>query len=77
MGTSDLEILRALQSHRSPAVGATDIAEVVGVTRQAVDRRLRNIQDDGLVEKYDAGSRATVWYLTPAGKRYLDDIGPD
>ena len=75
MGTSDIEILLALREHRSPAVGATDIAEVVGVTRQAVDRRLRNMRNDGLVEKYDAGSRATVWYLTPAGKRYLEDLG--
>jgi DNA-binding MarR family transcriptional regulator len=46
----------------------------VAVSRQAVDNRLRNLQEDGLVEKYKVG-RSVVWYLTPAGERYLEDLG--
>jgi DNA-binding MarR family transcriptional regulator len=72
-GTSDVEVLGAIDEHFAPAVGTADIADVVGVSRQAVDRRLRQLQDDGLVEKYDV-ARDVVWYLTPAGERYLNDI---
>jgi len=72
--TSDEQIMNAIQDHYSPAVGTSDIAGAVGVTRQAVDRRLRGLKDDGLVEKYKVG-RSVVWYLTPAGERYMDDLG--
>jgi DNA-binding MarR family transcriptional regulator len=73
-GTSDQEILSAISEHYSPAVGTSDIADDVGVSRQAADRRLRSLQEDGLVEKYSAG-RSIVWYLTDAGERYVEDIG--
>jgi predicted transcriptional regulator len=72
-GTSDTEVLSAIRGHYAPAVGTSDIAEAAGVSRQAADNRLRNLEDDGLVESYKAG-RTLVWYLTNAGKRYLDDI---
>jgi predicted transcriptional regulator len=72
-GTSDRAILLAISEHHAPAVGTSDIADEVGVSRQAVDRRLRSLQEDGLVEKYRVG-RSVVWYLAPAGERYLDDI---
>jgi predicted transcriptional regulator len=73
-GTSDAEVLSAINDHYSPAVGTSDIADEVAVSRQAVDNRLRNLQEDGLVEKYKVG-RSVVWYLTPAGERYLEDLG--
>lgn len=72
-GTSDEEVLSAIDTHYSPAVGTSDIAEMVGVSRQAADNRLRGLQEDGLVKKYKVG-RSVVWYLTSAGARYLEDI---
>jgi predicted transcriptional regulator len=69
--TSDEDILRTIQEHRAPAVGTTDIAKEVGVSRQAVYQRLQNLHEDGLVERYKV-SRDTVWYVTKAGERYLD-----
>lgn len=69
--TSDEEILQAIRDHDSPAVGTVDLANVVGVSRQAVYERLENLKDDGLVTKYTV-SRDTVWYLTKAGERYLE-----
>jgi predicted transcriptional regulator len=69
--TSDEEILNVVASHRAPAVGVTDIAAELPVTRQAVYSRLEALHDDGLVEKYKV-SRDTVWYLTRAGRRYLE-----
>jgi len=70
-GTSDEEILDAIVEHRAPAVGTSDIADVVGVSRQAVDQRLRSLEEDGLVTKYKAG-KTLVWWPTPAGERYLE-----
>jgi len=68
---SDEDILRAIEEHYAPAVGVTDIAEELSVTRQAVYERLTSLHDDGLVEKYKV-SRDTVWYLSNAGRRYLE-----
>lgn len=72
--TDDLEILRAIESHRAPAVGTADIAAQAGVSRQAADKRLRQLDEDGLVEQYRVG-QAAVWFLTAAGQRYLEDLG--
>jgi len=68
---SDDDLLRAIDQHRAPAVGVTDLADALPVTRQAIYSRLENLAEDGLVEKYKV-SRDTVWYLTPAGERYLN-----
>lgn len=69
--TTDEEILAAIREHRAPAVGTKDIADAVGVSRQAADNRLRNLEADGLVNRYQAG-RSLVWWVTPAGERFLD-----
>lgn len=71
--TSDIEILAAIKAHRAPAVGTADIAEQAGVSRQAADKRLRQLDEDGLVEQYRVG-QAAVWFLTAAGQRYLEDM---
>jgi predicted transcriptional regulator len=70
-GTTDDEVMAAIQDHRSPAVGTADIADAVGVSRQAVDRRLRDLEDDGLVDSDKVG-RSRIWWVTDAGKRYLN-----
>jgi predicted ArsR family transcriptional regulator len=70
-GTSDEEILDAIVEHRAPAVGTSDIADAVGVTRQAADARLRSLHDDGLVTNYQAG-KSLVWWLTTAGERFRE-----
>ncbi len=75
-GTSDRDILYAISEHYAPAVGTSDIAEEVGVSRQAADRRLRDLQEDGLVKRYRAG-RSLVWYLSDAGERYVEDIAEE
>jgi len=54
-GTSDEEVMDVIRDHRSPAVGTSDIADRVHVSRQAVDRRLRKLEEDGLVERYKPG----------------------
>ena len=68
---SDDDILQAIDDHWAPAVGVTDLTDELPVTRQAVYERLQSLHEDGLVEKYKV-SRDTVWYLSPAGERYLE-----
>lgn len=68
---SDEDILRAIEDHYAPAVGVTDLADELPVTRQAMYERLSSLHEDGLVEKYKV-SRDTVWYLSDAGRRYLE-----
>jgi DNA-binding MarR family transcriptional regulator len=67
-------ILEALALAYSPVLGTSDIAERTGVSRQAVDQRLRRMSEDGLVETRKIG-RARVWWLTNKGRAYVDPEG--
>jgi len=69
--TSDEEVLQAIQDHRAPAVGTGDVADAVGVSRQAADYRLKNLKDDGLIDTELIG-QTKIWWLTNAGERYLE-----
>jgi len=64
-------ILEALALAYSPVLGTSDIAERTGVSRQAVDQRLRRMAEDGLVETRKIG-RSRVWWITNKGRAYLD-----
>ncbi|MFU1782992.1 winged helix-turn-helix domain-containing protein [Haloarcula japonica] len=64
-------ILEALVLAYSPVLGTSDIAERTGVSRQAVDQRLRRMEEDGLVDTRKIG-RARVWWITNEGRTYLD-----
>jgi predicted transcriptional regulator len=65
-------ILRAIRNHYAPAVGAADIAEEIGVARQTVDNRLRDMWDDGLVDSKKVG-RSRIWWITNTGNRKLSE----
>jgi len=69
---TDAEILLAIRNHRAPAVGSSDIGSAVGVSRQAVDRRLRNFEDDGLV-KSDKVGQVRIWWLTTEGRELINN----
>jgi predicted transcriptional regulator len=71
---TDKEILRAIRDHRAPAVGSSDIGSAVGVSRQAVDRRLRNFEDEepSLV-KSDKVGQVRIWWLTTEGRELIQD----
>jgi len=65
------QILREVRNHYSPAVGASEVAERVEVSRQTVDRHLRNLEEEGLVNTRKIG-RVRVWWLSDDGKLFLD-----
>lgn len=66
----DDDILKAIRDHYAPVIGTADLADEVGISRQAVDKRLRRFESDGLVETDKIG-RARIWWLTTDGKRKL------
>lgn len=67
---TDEKIMRAIREHYAPAVGTSDIAEQVGVTRQTIDLHLRDMWDEGLVDSKKVG-QSRIWWLTSRGNREL------
>jgi len=67
------KLLLAIKNHYAPAVGTQDIADEVGVARQTAERRLWQLEDDGLVETEKIG-QARIWWLTTDGRRHLSDL---
>lgn len=69
---------------RQPAVSQGEIAELVGVTSQAVSEYIRELVEDGLVEKegrsqYRVTNEGVDWLLRSAGdvRRFADRVSED
>jgi predicted transcriptional regulator len=65
------QIIRELILAHPPVLGASDIAERTGISRQAIHRRLRQMQEDGLVNSRKIG-RVRVWWPTDQGREFAD-----
>lgn len=65
---SDDELLAAIYTHLDPAVTASDIADRVGLTPQAVNKRLPRLINEGYVRKKEVGASAVVYWLTESGE---------
>lgn len=61
---SEQEYLDAVGEH-SPA-STSEVAEAVGVTRQGADYRLRQLEEDGKVQRKMVGN-SLVWMLADNG----------
>mgnify|MGYP002338732209 CR=1 FL=1 len=66
------QILREIRNHYSPAVGASEVADRIDVSRQTVDRHLRELADEGLVNTRKIG-RVRVWWLSNDGRKRIDE----
>lgn len=71
-------------AERQPAVSQGEIAEEVGVTSQAVSEYIRDLVDDGLVEKegrsrYHVTKEGVDWLFQAAGdvRRFADHVTED
>ena len=67
---SDLELLREAALIPDPVFTATEIAERIDLTQQAVDSRLRKLEDDLLVHSRKKG-QARVWWLSQSGREFV------
>nr|WP_255355565.1 MULTISPECIES: winged helix-turn-helix domain-containing protein [unclassified Haloarcula] len=54
-----------------PALGTTEIADMVGISQQAASKRLSRLEEERLIESDKIGN-ARAWWLTDNGRRYLD-----
>lgn len=72
---TDREVLDAVEEHQ-PA-GTADVAEALGVTRQAADYRLRRLREDGRVDGKKVGG-SLIWTVEqrPGPQRPADTPEP-
>jgi len=67
----DQEILQAIALSPDPVVTAPELSEKLGYSNDGIRHRLESLQDNGLVKSRDVGARATIWWLTSAGRENL------
>lgn len=67
---TDVDILEAFVVHPDPALSAPEVAEDVEMSRQGVDSRLRELEEDGLVGTKKVGARARIWWITDRGRQF-------
>lgn len=59
---SDEEILAEFGKNESPVSTVPDLAERLPLKRDAIRHRLKNLEEEGLVESRPVGARAVVWW---------------
>jgi len=70
---SDDDILNQFHDSADPVLTAAEIADNVGMSRQAIQRRLKQLRDDGRLNKKKVGGRAIVWWLPDVGDEFSQD----
>lgn len=65
---SEQDILLVFDSTDDPFMTAKEIADELPITRDAVLRRLKDMEDEGLVGQKKAGARAVGWWAKVAPK---------
>jgi predicted ArsR family transcriptional regulator len=68
---SDEDLLVAIATSPDPIVTAPELSNRVDYTEDGVRRRLDELESKGYVESRDVGARATIYWITPDGRRAL------
>jgi len=71
----DEDILRIFALSPDPVLSAPEIAEELPITNQAVNKRLRRMERDGILTSKKVGSAAKIYWLTDKGRAQLADMG--
>lgn len=58
------DVLAAFGEVKRPVATASVLAEQVDASKQTVWRRLRELYEEGEVERWEVGARAVVWWPT-------------
>jgi DNA-binding Lrp family transcriptional regulator len=59
---TDDEIIEVMSEDGDPIHSASEVAEMIGVTRQCAFNRLQQLKEEGRVRKKKSGSRSVVWW---------------
>jgi predicted ArsR family transcriptional regulator len=57
------EILQAFKDSDDPVLGAGEVGEIVGLSRQGAGQRLRALVEEGKLERKKPGARTAVYWL--------------
>lgn len=68
---SDEEILKHVALSPDPIVTAGEIADLVDMTQQAVNKRLKQLVDEGYLNSRKVGSAAKVYWITESGRTQI------
>lgn len=60
---SDERLLSFVREHEDPCITAGEAAEVLGVTNDAVNYRLQQLEEEKKVASKVVGASAKVWYV--------------
>ena len=60
---SDEEILEVFRQTDDPVLIASEIAEHVGLSRRAVNYRLKKLSDEGILDSKQVANRTVAWWL--------------
>lgn len=68
---SDIDLLKLLALSADPALAAPELSSELPITREAVNQRLAQLSEAGLVDEKKVGAAAKIYWLTDAGRRQL------
>lgn len=60
---TDADLIAVLREAEDPVLSTAEIADRVPIKRRGTLRRLRNLEDVGVLESKQIGGRNTVWWL--------------
>ncbi len=63
---TEQDILKAFDRADAPFLTATEIGEKLSISRQAANYRLKQMRENGRVERKRTGARAVAWWATVA-----------
>lgn len=63
---TEQDILKVFDAADDPFLTASELADALSVSRDAVYRRLEKMREEGLVDKKKTGARAVGWWATVA-----------
>lgn len=63
---TEQDILKVFDRIEAPFLTAAELAEQLGVSRQAANYRLKKMRDSGLVDSKKAGARSVGWWAEVA-----------
>jgi Fic family protein len=63
MKVPEEDIIRAFKESEDPVLGAEEVGDIVGITRQGAGRRLRELVKEGKLMRKKPGARTAVYWL--------------
>lgn len=70
---SPAEICRIVALHPEPVVTVSDVYGEMDMTKRGAQERLKNLVSDGYLESKKVGSSGLVFWLTPKGRKTLNE----